>query len=102
MENSTPSPQQTVQINASQAHMIQQGASTTTPIQIFAQDGGGTGKAFYIIDPSQVTNGLQMISNADQRFELNGNAASTTATASPQPLSGAQQPAAAQQTVVVS
>lgn len=102
MENSTPSPQQTVQINASQTHMIQQGASTTTPIQIFAQDGGGTGKAFYIIDPSQVTNGLQMISNADQRFEINGSGASTTATASPQPLSGAQPAAAAQQTVVVS
>lgn len=101
MENSTPSPQQTVQINASQAHMIQQGASTTTPIQIFAQDGGGTGKAFYIIDPSQVTNGLQMISNADQRFEINGSVASTTATASPQHLSGAQT-AATQQTVVVS
>ena len=97
MENSTPSPQQTVQINASQAHMIQ--GATSTPIQIFAQDGGGTGKAFYIIDPSQVTNGLQMISNADQRFELNGSGANTTVTASPQTLSGTQP---AQQTVVVS
>lgn len=103
MENSTATPQQAVQVNASQAHIIQQGGTTTAPIQIFAQDGGGAGKAFYIIDPSQVTNGLQMISNADQRFELNSG---STTTASPQTLTAAANAGAQQQanqaTVVVS
>ena len=98
MESSSPSPQQTVQINPSQAHMIQQGANGATPIQIFAQDGGGANKAFYIIDPSQVTNGLQMISNADQRFEISGSGANTSAPVSA--VSGTQ--SAQQQTVVVS
>jgi len=94
MENSTATPQQAVQVNASQAHIIQQGGTTTAPIQIFAQDGGGAGKAFYIIDPSQVTNGLQMISNADQRFELNSG---STTTASPQTLTAAANAGAQQQ-----
>lgn len=90
MENSTSSPQQAVQINVTQPHMIQ-GATTTAPIQIFAQDASGSGKAFYIIDPSQVTNGLQMISNAEQRFEFNNASTSTgqTINGTPQPTQAA-------------
>ena len=90
MENSTSSPQ-AVQINVSQAHMLQQGAATTSaaPLQIFAQDASGTGKAFYIIDPSQVAGSLQMISNPDQRFEFsNGTASSSQNLNGNQPAQG--------------
>lgn len=64
-----------VQITVTQPQQLAlQGTATNSQnIQIFAQDvqdPNNPGKALYIIDPSQAS-GLQMISNADQRFEFN-------------------------------
>ncbi|XP_065648299.1 nuclear transcription factor Y subunit alpha [Hydra vulgaris] len=58
-----------IQVTQPQQFAIQsvQGA-TAAQIQIFSQDPNNHGKAIYIIDPNQAGGGLQMISNADQRF----------------------------------
>ena len=66
-----------VQITVTQPQQITlQGAATNAQnIQLFAQDvqdPNNPGKALYIIDPSQA-GGLQLISNADQRFEFSGS-----------------------------
>lgn len=96
MENSSSSTQ-AVQITVTQPQIIQ-GGSSTAPIQIFAQESGntgGTGKAFYIIDPSQVAGGIQMISGQERGFET--FAASSTS----QNIAGSQQQQQAQPTVLV-
>lgn len=94
MESSS-SNTQAVQITVTQPQMIQ-GTTSTGPIQIFAQDSsnpGTAGKAFYIIDPTQVAGGLQMISNPERGFDFAGSSAT-------QNLTGSQQQQA-QPTVVV-
>ena len=83
-----------VQIAVTQPQQITlQSATATSPqnIQIF-EDQNNPGKALYIIDPSQA-GGLQLISNADHRFELAGAQNIT------RPAAAAAQ---AQQSVVVS
>ena len=57
-----------IQVTQSQQFAIQSAAVNAAQIQIFAQDPSNHGKAIYIIDPNQAGGGLQMISNADQRF----------------------------------
>ena len=68
----TSSSSSAVQITVTQPQQIAL-QSTSTPashIQIFAQDPNNPSKAVYIIDPTQSTGGLHLISNSDQRFEF--------------------------------
>lgn len=71
METSTSS--SAVQITVTQPQQLTlQNATAATPashIQIFAPDPNNP-KAVYIIDPTQNTGGLHLISNSDQRFEF--------------------------------